>query len=334
MHAILTPTFWPIRSDCFQHGRRRPARQKRGAAARQESVSVKRVVARIVGGIGNQLFCYAAARRLALVNGAELVLDTMSGFKRDFGYKRTYALDRFHVAGRIATARERLEPFDRVRRGLWRAWSRRRAFERRTYLQQERMDFDPRLLELKVTGSVYLEGLWQSERYFKDVQDIIRDDLRVKPPADYANLKMAEKIAGLAMPVSIHVRWFSEPGTTHASQNISLDYYRRAIGYMEQTVDSPTFVLFSDRPKDALDLLGLEHARTIVVNHNGEGTAYADMWLMQQCKQFIIANSTFSWWGAWLAKDVTKAVITPSRKTVSHPMWTFEGLIPQSWIQL
>ena len=139
-------------------------------------VAAAKVIVRILGGLGNQLFCYAAARRLALVNDAELVLDTVSGFTYDRVYRRQYQLDHFNIPCRKATPTERLEPFGRLRRWLLRTWNRRLPFEKRSYIFQEGLDFDPRLLEFKPRGTVYLEGYWQSEKYFKDVEDIIRQE--------------------------------------------------------------------------------------------------------------------------------------------------------------
>src|SRR6476660_2979341 len=111
-----------------------------------------KVIALITGGVGNQLFCYAAARRLALVSGAELVLDNRSGFVRDLAYQRSYQLDHFCIPCRKTTASERLSPFPRVRRFLKRAANRRREFARRTYVEQEDFAFDPRILRFKARG--------------------------------------------------------------------------------------------------------------------------------------------------------------------------------------
>lgn len=145
---------------------------------------VTKLIPRLFGGIGNQLFIYAAARRLALVNNAELVLDSVSGFTNDTVYQRHYQLDHFNIPCRQATAAERLEPFSRLRRKVLRWWNQRKPFKQRTYLVQESIDFDPRLLYYKPRGTVYLEGYWQSENYFKDIEDIIRHDLKIKPPED------------------------------------------------------------------------------------------------------------------------------------------------------
>ena len=110
----------------------------------------RKIITRIKGGLGNQLFCYAAARRLALVNSAELVIDDVTGFVRDHNYRRRYALDHFHIPARKATPAERLEPFERYRRGLMKWSSRRKQFAERRYVEQEGEDFDHRLLALKV----------------------------------------------------------------------------------------------------------------------------------------------------------------------------------------
>ena len=94
---------------------------------------MNKIIPRIFGGLGNQLFCYAAARRLALVNDAELVIDDVTGFARDREYRRQYMLDRFRIPVRKATPAERLEPFERYRRGLMKWLSRSKPFMERHY---------------------------------------------------------------------------------------------------------------------------------------------------------------------------------------------------------
>jgi len=119
---------------------------------------MKQIITRIKGGIGNQLFCYAAARRLALVNNAELIIDDVTGFARDRQYRRQYMLNRFQIPVRKATPAERLEPFERYRRGVAKWLSHRKAFTERRYLEQEGLDFDERLLSLRINGTVYIDG--------------------------------------------------------------------------------------------------------------------------------------------------------------------------------
>lgn len=300
---------------------------------------MSKIVARLSGGIGNQLFTYAAARRLAIGNGAELVLDAVSGFKYDRQYCQRFQLDQFHIPCRKATAAERLLPFARVRRYLMRRLNMTRSFERRSYLRQECIDFDPRLLTLRPKGTFYLEGYWQSEGYFKDIESQIRDDLRIKPPTDVMNQQMAQRIRN-ATSVAVHVRFFDEPATSsgnaQSANNAPGDYYRRAIAEMEQSVPGVHYFVFSDRPHVAKNRLPLGDERMTIVGHNqGDAMASSDLWLMTQCQHFIIANSTFSWWGAWLGENADTLVIAPGfDKREGKAWWGFTGLLPERWIKL
>lgn len=294
-----------------------------------------KIIARIKGGLGNQLFCYAAARRLALVNNAELVIDDVSGFVRDHEYRRRYALDHFHILFRKALPKERLEPLSRYRRQLAKLIARRQPFMQRKYIEQEGEHFDARLLNLRPQGDIYLDGLWQREDYFKDVERIIRDDLRPIPPMDEVNQGVSEKIRNCSA-VALHVRWFEAPGNA-AINNISADYYQRAVALMNEKIDSPHYFLFSDNPEAARAKLGLRKECVTLVDHNkGDENAYADLWLMTQCQYFITANSTFSWWGAWLGGGKGKIVICPDLEVLEDKTspWNLSGQLPSGWIKL
>jgi len=293
---------------------------------------MSKLIVRIRGGLGNQLFCYAAARRLALVNQAELVIDDVTGFCRDSLYRRKYMLDHFAIPVRKATAAERLEPFERYRRGIKKFISRQKAFQNRSYIEQEGIENDPRLLEFKPDGTVYLDGLWQSEGYFKDVEQAIRADLSIHPPLDPLNQKLADEIR-TSKSVALHVRWFDAPGGT-SLHNITADYYQRAIAMMEERIGSPHYFLFSDNPEAARSKLALPEGRVSFISHNqGDENAYADLWLMSQCRHFITANSTFSWWGAWLGESKESVVLVPEFTPGGDvTSWSFRGLIPDRWL--
>jgi hypothetical protein len=293
-----------------------------------------KVIPRILGGLGNQLFCYAAARRLAIVNDAELAIDNVSGFKYDVNYQRHYQLNHFRIPCRLATSTERMEPFSRLRRQLKRAISNRLAFSKRDYIQQESFDFDARILEISPRRNVYLEGYWQSERYFKDVEHIIRDDLIIIPPLDEANHKVAKCIQE-SRAVAVHVRFFDAP-REEGLNNAPDDYYNRAIAKMETVVPNAHYFVFSDQPKAARLRIPLSDERITLVAHNqGDTLAYADLWLMTQCQHFIIANSTFSWWGAWLSQNKEKIIVAPGFEMRKGKMWWgFKGLLPGEWIKL
>jgi hypothetical protein len=294
-----------------------------------------KVVVRIKGGLGNQLFQYAAARRLALANNAELVVDDITGFTRESKYNRKYMLDKFRIKARKATPRERLEPFERFRRGFSKFIAQQRSFHLRRYVEQESIDFDPRLLEYRVKGIAYLDGLWQSEKYFKDIEETIREDLIIKSPTDRANLEIAKQIKS-CNAVAIHIRWFDKPDSKESENNIKRSYYKRAVEEIMNKITEPYYFLFSDQPDAARQMLNIPKNRITNVSHNrGDENAFADLWLMSQCKHFIIANSTFSWWGAWLSDSASKIVICPKQKSFEGKQgWGFFGLIPDMWLCL
>jgi hypothetical protein len=294
---------------------------------------MKKVIVVVQGGLGNQLFCYAAARRLALVNNAELAIDDVSGFARDRLYRRTYGLDHFHIPVRKATPSERMEPFGRYRRFLSRWISRRRPFAQRRYLCQEGLDFDDRLLAIKVDSVLYLDGYWQSENYFKDVEQAIRNDLRIVLPGDESNQSLSRQIAR-SNSVALHIRWFDSPSGV-SNNNLSCSYYQRAIAYIEQRFVRPHYFVFSDRPEAVRQEIDIPVNRATYVSQNERnGNAHADLWLMSQCRHFVTANSTFSWWGAWLGGAENKVVVTPREKLGTITAWGLKGQIPEHWVQL
>lgn len=293
-----------------------------------------KVVARIKGGLGNQLFCYAAARRLASVNDAELVLDHVTGFARDRRYMRRYELDHFNIPCRKASRAERMEPLERYRRGVAKTVSRFLPFTLRRYIEQEGRDFDSRLLDFKVRGTIFLDGLWQSEAYFKDVESVIREELRIEKPGDRENRLMAQRMRS-EQPVAVHMRWFvNAQAECGRSDNLSRGYYEKAIARMEEAVDSPHFFVFSDDPAAASSKFPLPKGRHTIVDINDNQRAYADLWLMSQARHFILANSTFSWWAAWLSNFSDKVVLAPGVRKGKKTSWGFRGQIPEHWIQL
>lgn len=201
------------------------------------------------------------------------------------------------------------------------------------YLVQDGIDYDPRLLNFNPKRRMYLEGYWQSESYFKDIEETIRQDLQIKPPVDVVNLEMSKQII-TKNAVAVHVRFFDEPNNSQGN-NAGGDYYYRAIAKMEKHIPNAHYFVFSDRPEAACGRIPVSDERITLVNHNqGDAMAYADLWLMKQCQHFIIANSTFSWWGAWLSENKEKTIIAPGfEKREGKMSWGFSGLLPQDWIK-
>lgn len=294
------------------------------------------VIARIAGGLGNQMFIYAAARRLAHANGAELALDMENGFKRD-GYGRFYQLDCFALNARRATPRECLQPFNRYRRQYLKRKYSDTPFSATPFIKQKGIVFDAALLDTRISQDCYFEGLWQGEGYFKDISDIIRADFALAWQPDATNAAMATQIRQQEMPVALHVRFFAPPGAAK-SDNTSLRYYQNAMAALEEKTTNPHYYIFSDRPQDAVEMLRPESHRFTLVTHNDSAEAAPfDMWLMSRCRHFIIANSTFSWWGAWLGNAEDKLVFAPELTNDvvgKYASWGFDGLLPDAWNQI
>ncbi|PRY98648.1 glycosyl transferase family 11 [Jezberella montanilacus] len=293
-----------------------------------------KVILRIRGGLGNQLFAYAAAKRVALKNDGKLHIDSISGFQFDTTYQQKYQLEHFNINCSLASSSDRLEPFARIRRYVKRWINNRVPFEKRNYIQQVGNAFDPRLLKIKPRNYLYIEGYWQSEQYFKDIEEVIREDLQIKPPADLLNVKVSQFIQSCTA-VAVHVRFFDKPDAV-GDNNATADYYANALAAMQQYAPDAHYFLFSDDVIAARSLIQVPDINVTLVSHNqGTENAYADLWLMTQCKHFIIANSTFSWWGAWLSQHKNKIVIAPGfTRQSSQTAWGFDGLLPDSWIKI
>jgi hypothetical protein len=297
------------------------------------------IISRIKGGIGNQLFIYAASRSISLRNKISLVLDDVSGFAYDYKFNRHYQLDHFNIRSRKATASERLEPFSRIRRFVKRKLNQKLPFNQRNYIQQMGTGFESKLLNFQPKGKVYLDGYWQSENYFKDVDLQIKQELRVHPPKDQKNLSMLMKIKK-EVSIAIHLRFFDSSLIRsniklENNANTSIDYYKEAFSMMNKYFPKAHYFIFSDQPKKALNYLHIDPKKMTIIDHNqSDKMAYADLFLMLNCKHFIIAKSTFSWWGAWLSNNESKMIIAPKINKNDLSFWNHEYLLPQKWIQL
>lgn len=277
-----------------------------------------RVTVGIGGGLGNQLFQYAAARSLAHRSGVPLVIDHLSGFARDF-YQRRYLLDRFAIRGEMIDPRASfVSPWGRMRRRMlvWR--NRSRPLAEKTYLVEDWERFHPELVDWVVTRPVYLEGYWQHEAYFRNISDLLREELVLRTAHDEQNLAMARRIDSVES-VCLHVRRLhGVPGTKDAKPQATVSawhhldpsYFPRAIEAMTQRLANPHFFVFADYPDWAREHIRTDHP-TEFVTHNGPDRDTEDFWLMGLCRHFVISNSTFSWWAAWLARNPSKIVIAP-----------------------
>jgi len=296
------------------------------------------IIVRLMGGLGNQMFQYAAARRLALRHGTDVAFDD-SYFKQcpPGDTPRVYMLHRLSVVARFATATEVAE-MGGAAKSLWKrvlVGMRRAAGLVRHPPQQFREPyarFCPEVLHLP--DDVYLIGYWHAEQYFADVAETIRAELMVRTTLTGRNLESAQRISDCES-VAVHFRrgdYVSSAKTMAFHGVFSPDYYQMALDALQSRVNRPRLFVFSDDPQWVR-----QHVKFSVpfevVDHNPPGQEHEDLRLMSLCRHAIIANSSFSWWGAWLNSNPDKVVIAPRRWFADERM-NSSDLIPPNWLRV
>ncbi len=289
------------------------------------------ILVQISGGLGNQLFQYATARALALHKRAPLKFD-LSILDKD--RIRSYRLKHFKVQGEVATALE-IKRFDRtgahcVRKPFYEHLQSLLPYHRRSTLSEQRVFvYDPKVF--KCRRQVHLIGYWQNEKYFRHIRQILLDELDLKTELCEADLDVAQQIR-VTEAVSLHVRrtdYVTNPRTHRIHGTCGTDYYTQAIAWVCQNTSAPTFFVFSDDIEWAKANLQIEQAHRYI-DHNGAQADFRDLWLLRQCRHHIIANSTFSWWGAWLGEHPAKMVVAP-RRWFRCSKDDARDLIPSTW---
>ena len=275
---------------------------------------------KISGGLGNQMFQYAAGRAFALRHGAQLKLDTsFYGRKRH----RRFELDAFPIEAEVAHTAKVGRFFSETRRLRDKLRSSKQVY------REPHFHFDDnfRTLPLGVT----LEGYFQSERYFAEHDEMIRIELAPPVPHDEGVQTIAREMTDCSA-TSLHVRRGDYVTNAKASQMYcacGMDYYRDA---MERIPGNDPVYVFSDDIAWAKE--NLPPAKPLVFPNPGvSSTALSDLWLMTQATHHIIANSTFSWWGAYLAGPGRGLSIAPKRWFTDESIDDGD-LIPDGWIRL
>jgi hypothetical protein len=299
---------------------------------------VSLVITRLIGGLGNQMFQYAAGRALALRRGAALKLDVTGFAAVGIHAKRRYELDSFPIHGSPASdvdlalfdraGKARSLRLDRILR-LLRIGRRDGAWP---IYREPHFQFDPGMPALQ--APVYLDGYWQSERYFSDIAGVLRQEFTAEAPLDRENEALAAGIAAVNA-VSLHVRrgdYVDDPTTNRFHGICAPDYYQRAVDFVASRVEAPRLFVFSDDLQWTRANLRFSVPMTFV-DANPPDCGYRDMRLMTRCRHHIVANSSFSWWGAWLNPSREKIVVAPCRWFGASRNDTSD-LIPPNWVRL
>lgn len=278
------------------------------------------------GGLGNQMFQYALYKKLESLN-KDVVFDT-SFFRSKQGL-RELEIGVFGVQYRSISDREvayirgygyQDSIIDKIKYKL--------KPSKYCIYRDSIESFQPEVLEME---DAYLCGYWQSEKYFKDIREVILKEFTFPIQAVKSNVKLTDQMK-LENSVSIHVRrsdYLTEQNLKVYGNICTEKYYSNAINYIEGIIDNPHYYVFTDDLQWAKEYFKGDNY-TIVSENRGKDS-YIDMYLMSQCKHNIIANSSFSWWGAWLNQNPDKKVLAPKKWFHNHEK---EEIVCEDWIRI
>lgn len=283
------------------------------------------VVFHSMGGLGNQLFQYATARRLAHALGVEVVVDS-AWHERTFRNttRRPFELTRLRVQLRELSEKE----------SRWARIARNRALSRLPFatpwtIRRERsFSYDESIMG--AADRTYLYGYWQSPRYFEDIRALLSAEVQPAEPVSSADRDVLDRMSRCES-VLVHVRrgdYVSLKTAAAAHGTCTREYYGAAFDLVSRAVRDPVLFVFSDDPDWSRKNLSFR-APTVFVDHNSAGAGPQDLRLMAACRHAIIANSTFSWWGAWLGRGDGRIVVAPKRWFADDR--PTPDLLPSSW---
>ena len=290
------------------------------------------VIVKISHGLGNQLFQYAAARHLSLIKNTSLYLDTryyQHDYETDTG--RQFKLDNFPIKYQLLEKSPLLVYLSKSTKLVP-----SRSLPPFFQLISEKNNLYDSRVEKTNSMFIYLKGFWQSEKYFLEHADRIRKELSFNFLAHEKTNYYRGLIKAATNPVSIHVRrgdYVNNPIFNKQYGFVGLEYYYKAIETIKQKTGNCNFFVFSDDPQWVSENLHIGTDYTFVNNDGGDGDM-ADMHLMSLCNHHIIANSSFSWWGAWLNGRANKVAISPKEWYQNKPGFVMDDLIPTSWIKI
>lgn len=282
------------------------------------------IVSKLTGGLGNQMFQYAIGRNLALKRKSKLVLD-ISGYRVNEGLtKREFALHDFIINADVSNELEEEKSL------LHKVAGKFNPLNRKQLILENELGFDPKILQ--APANCILIGYWQSEKYFNDSSAEIRREFEFKPSVKNGLQKLSQKIME-SNSVSVHFRRGDYVRNSVINQIhglCDLNYYKNALDLILQKYSDLKLFVFSDDLNWAKENFKTDCEMNFMDN---SGSAISDMYLMSLCKHHIIANSSFSWWGAWLGASPQKIVIAPKMwfKLASRDS---SDILPPSWIRL
>jgi hypothetical protein len=282
-------------------------------------------IVKLLGGLGNQMFQYAFYR--SLQNKGINVYADLSDFD-EYPLHNGYELERvFNLS--VKTPGKFLLNLFRPNQSKWIFRKLKRILNlKKTYIVEENeFTFDASFFN---NANQYYSGYWQNEEYFNHIADQIKHDFKFPEIAGIENQTVLQQIINTES-IAIHVRRGDYLKDTLLGGICNLDYYEQAILSINSKIKDPQFFVFSDDMAWCRQNLNMENATYI--DWNKGSNSYIDMQLMSNCKHNIIANSSFSWWGAWLNNNSNKVVIAP-KKWVNNLTTRDPDICPKSWIKI
>lgn len=289
------------------------------------------IIAQLQGGLGNQLFQYATARALAHQHQTSLLLD-QSWFTKTYDdvTPRELLLSSLKTKGALISLDSPPKRPKRIQRILQKLW----PINPCVYSEQTPYRFDPRLLKTPTlkTQNLYLMGYWQSYRYFESIKKILQSEVSPKAPLDahYQSYLNQIQAGNSAM---VHVRRGDYVHLASAAKVhgfLGLDYYQQGMAMLLDRNPEIHFFVFSDDLDWVKANLPHQDKITFVQSLADSDVVIQELELMTHCQHHLIANSSLSWWAAWLAKDLNNTVICPSRWTSDLAM-NWDDLLPAHW---
>jgi len=306
-----------------------------------QSLFSSMIVVQLTGGLGNQLFQYSAGRHLAALNECPLLLDIEEIFSRsDPAHKRKYKLDHFRINSDIvnwSSLGYKTFHYNSINYTcrLPRFLGKIRGHRRLSTVSEPHFHFFPGFFENR--GDIYLTTYWQSYRYFEEIKDIIRGDLQLKNSLEPSHQAAKNMILSEQLSVSLIVRRGDFANHPHHSKFhgcCSVDYYQRAINHIVSLIHNPHFFVFSDDIEWTRKNIPINFSHTYMdQSYDHTFFDYVDMHLISCCRNHIIANSTFGWWGAWLSPFSDKIIVAPNKWFQDSSIDTSD-IIPSDWLRL
>ncbi len=297
-----------------------------GISTANSCVEIKpMIIAKISGGLGNQLFQYATARALSLRSNVGLALDLRLVEGQG---PRTAGLQHFNISAPAAQAHH--VPPERQKFLRYNLWRRLGIGGPRQIAEQ---GFGYNALVGGKLPDAYLNGFWQTERYFKEVNAVIRADLAFRTAPSPLNQSIIDDMRATPS-ISLHVRrgdYVTSARFSKTYAHCSIDYYRAGLEQIAKSLSSkPTLYIFSDDAAWVRENMQFDYATRYMDHNDTYSQAHEDLRLMAACQHHIIANSTFSWWGAWLNPSPEKIVIAP-KQWYAPNMPQNPDIIPDGW---